>query len=710
MKKSIYFLIATIIILQSFYLTSCGNEETAIYFKVGESVAKADNFYQFAELDENNFLCISAVDIPNDGIGYNRIFSFSKISLPDGTVSEYTYNSDDPDEQSNIHTACGDENGNVNIILHDKLMSFSPDGEMISEIEIEKPSDANAGTVRDIYVYKDSKVLIYNNLIRTFDKNNNVTDFSVSEYIITSCEQRDKNGYYIYIISENETVQPNIKKFDVINNKIIWEFDLTHFNYVHSICYDYVNQRLLAAEQLNILAIEPEKGGESEYVCKLYNYINPDSTPYIFSGKNGAYILTGYKNKSEPAEVEVYPLIPATKTEIEAIEKSSGGGVTITVRAAREDVKLIEAAQRYEKDNDVKVVFDFYSKISNFDGKAFRENTNAELLSGSLEWDLITVYNLDYMIYANKGYFTNLYSFDDNEYFSGENFYENIIKSCETDGKLYYMPTNIQYTNLLMNKENYDRILKGAKSWEEIIEAFDKNAGENDFLFSSYLFSSFNLDNNLSNEISILTYNLMAGNTEKAQIITEIQDSLNIFNSIGNERYISKANENDNIIFYEILYTNPPALRNMDQDFSTLKVMGMPYIKKDSSHSYNLLNGIAILQQSKNQLEAYKLLKHLSTQENSYGTPTDNILRQNKLKEKTDLMAGNVDRSEAYRNNITRLSEEVDSMILDLKKQCPAFGAYSIITEEYSKLSDGTVTATQAAENIYDRFWLYYNE
>ena len=64
MKKTIYLFITIIIILQSFYLTSCGTEESATYFKVGEPVAKADDFYKFAELDKNNFLCISAVDIP----------------------------------------------------------------------------------------------------------------------------------------------------------------------------------------------------------------------------------------------------------------------------------------------------------------------------------------------------------------------------------------------------------------------------------------------------------------------------------------------------------------------------------------------------------------------------------------------------------------------------------------------------------------------
>ena len=67
-------------------------------------------------------------------------------------------------------------------------------------------------------------------------------------------------------------------------------------------------------------------------------------------------------------------------------------------------------------------------------------------------------------------------------------------------------------------------------------------------------------------------------------------------------------------------------------------------------------------------------------------------------------------RSLEDKNDYIRLMKEAGSTIRNVQVQFPGYGTISIIREEFTKLTDGVITANQAAENIYDRLWLYYNE
>ena len=716
MKKFKYVFVFLLLLLQLQFLIGCKNSKStdnlSELYKITDSVYDITDFYDVKQAVNGQFL-VHTLKTENFENQYIQDFYTSKLSYinyKENTIDECKYNL--PRNNAPLKSCC-DENGNLIILSQDynsvrKIYKFSPDGELLSETEYEKIPDSFI--IVDMYAYKDETIVVYDNGIKKMNSGEEI----LFENILFSGEQKTQNNLYLYLVlyNEDETFQPyyTVIKYDISENKIIWQQDYPTTETISFVCFDYQNNILLYSNGTDIKSVNAETGEIVKTVCNIYDYVSPFNIIYLISGESGLYLLTQQDINS--GIVQVLPVILATQKEIDEL-KNPDDKTVLTIRACYTDKLLVDAVKVYETENNVKVNFDFYSNDSLADSSAYIQNTNAALLSGDCNWDILMLYNLDYDLYASKGYFTDLYTLGAKELKESGDYFNHIIENCEIDGKLYVFPNNIQYISLYTNIDMYENILESATSWDEIFANFEKNASDSDYLFSQNIYS---INQYSLTGIGIKINEMMTGGMEKSEAVAMLANDLSIAAKANDPRYTMTASgsEDSGRAVFEAYCSGVLSPEFAGLDLKNITIINMPTANPGEPYYFNLLNGMAVLNTSKNQREAYTLIKYISKNKISY---SGNINR--------DLFDMNIDQELApYLNNsmpsynfteedkieIKRIAKEYEASFERVSAQYAAIGPMQIVREEADKLAEGLINAEKAAENIYDRLWLYYNE
>ncbi|MGE5397298.1 MAG: extracellular solute-binding protein [Chitinophagales bacterium] len=188
--------------------------------------------------------------------------------------------------------------------------------------------------------------------------------------------------------------------------------------------------------------------GEGKYVGEILNFRETSIIPsesYMTSlnvdATNNIYATIMYNGGSSDKPFGIFKYTPQ-----KGAKHRTGPVKTITVGTADSDDFLETAARKYEKDHPgMKVEIKDYSggKTRGSDEERYQnyvKTLNTEILTGKGP-DIISVQGLPYNKYIDKKVFIDLNSFiKKDKSFHRQEYYTNIIKACETKGKLYSMP------------------------------------------------------------------------------------------------------------------------------------------------------------------------------------------------------------------------------------------------------------------------------
>ncbi len=708
MKKCINIVLLFILIFQCFFINSCNKSVDNIEnsYIIADCIYDIKNYQKISHINDNKYL-LTEINRDRNNIAS---YSLSIIDLTSGEKSECMYNLPDGATYKN---ACCDENGNLYILTNNsgnKIYKYSPAGELISEYEYSEI--ASSIILLNMYAHNDEIILIFDNGIKNITTNKEIL---INKELLLSCIHRTENNFYIYFTLVNEyddkPSDNSIAKYDAAENKFTWDVVVPENIYSYNICYDYTNSLLIIASDSNIYTINPENGKLIESIVNIYDYTSTENVEFLLSGSENIYLLT--KDVSEET-VYIRPIRIATEEDIAVLNNSKQ--TTITIRAFSWDKLMTIALKKYALDNNIKIIFDYYSDTETNDTTGYVQNTNAALLSGKSSWDIVMLYKLDYNLYSSKGYFVDLYTLGAKELIESDEYFVNIINAFEKEGKLYSFPNNFQTSSLYIYRDMYDKLIKGSKSWEEIFENFDKYASENEYLFSpQYLFymHAYSLYN-----LGVKVNNMMNEKTSKNDVINEITHDLNIVNKIFDSRYTcpSDNSENHKYVFEFNHSSSISSLISSTLDLTNISMINLPAISKGDSYCFNMLNGMAILNTSKNKEEAYKILKYISQNEVSFANYTYKEMFYKKQDDELNEYIINGSNktytlTESQKEELKRIHSESLQVMENVTVQIPAMGgAISIIREETDKFTEGLLTVEETAANIYERLWLYYNE
>ncbi len=232
------------------------------------------------------------------------------------------------------------------------------------------------------------------------------------------------------------------------SGKVIWKRTLENIKMaVLSYKYNIHDECSYIADYSGIKKYDPR----GNFVEEVLNYRDTSifvSDAFVnsiaFDAQSNIYISIMYNGASESGrQFSVYKYIPD-----KAAAKPQGPQKTLSIAVASGDPLMMEKAARLfgKKHPGVVVEVKDYSGRSHHgdrdDYEDYIKNINTEILSGKGP-DIISTEGLPYRKYAEKDVFLDLKSLmNQDKSFKRQDYYANILKSCESQGKLYAMPVS----------------------------------------------------------------------------------------------------------------------------------------------------------------------------------------------------------------------------------------------------------------------------
>ena len=136
---------------------------------------------------------------------------------------------------------------------------------------------------------------------------------------------------------------------------------------------------------------------------------------------------------------------------------------TLTLACFSLDYYLREQIVEFNKNSDEYriVVKDYAEYNTDDDYSAGLTKLNTEIMSGVIP-DMMITTNLPVDRYAAKGVLADLYTFIDNDSsLTRESFVQEVLKACETDGKLYELPTSF----MVQTAYGLSKVVDGYDVW-----------------------------------------------------------------------------------------------------------------------------------------------------------------------------------------------------------------------------------------------------
>lgn len=251
---------------------------------------------------------------------------------------------------------------------------------------------------------------------------------------------------------------------------------------------------LYYASDSGINRVDITTGEETE----LMNFINSD---YIY-GSDSFYAVSDDEFFSIGTEYAEEEIVLSLTTFKKVPDDQLVPKYLITVASAGGSYNFREQIIEFNRaSEEYRIKYIDYSEYNTAeDYTAGETKLNNDIIAGNIPDVLITDQEFSAAKYANKGLFADLYTYMDKDpELPRSAFLENILKACETNGKLYEIPTNIylmgfmgykdtigEYANLTM-REFYEKM----QSLPEEVTFFREGDYSRDNMLETFFFLSY---------------------------------------------------------------------------------------------------------------------------------------------------------------------------------------------------------------------------
>lgn len=371
------------------------------------------------------------------------------------------------------------------------LYKLSPDGQVISENELENISDysgdsaydgiyinnivadANGNIImamsgeEDIYLIADENGRI-NGKISTGNDVNYINGFTNDkDGNIFACGYG--NGSSVFTIDMNSKT---FKKAEIDLDNLP---NMYGMNYIYSGAGDY---KFFFSTGTSLYGVS-EDDKPVEIINWIDSDINADSVQSVIALDDGDFIayLNDYQNNTTS-------FVRLTKRSAEELANQT----VITVGMLYNDSSVTSKITEFNKSNtDYRIKISDYSKYDEYDEEKNKMLNSAEkqlkmdIVSGNAP-DMIVTYDMSIISeFAKKGIYADLYPYlEKDDELSKDDIMPNVLKACEFKGKLCSIPSSFAVMTFACKSKFFDK-----ENWtlDEMIDTFHENP---DMEFANY--------------------------------------------------------------------------------------------------------------------------------------------------------------------------------------------------------------------------------
>ncbi len=464
MKKRILTLLMAGILVLSTLLTACGKDKEDKKDTVLEGIVYKAQYHDFT-LDKNEYVSSSTVwgnDMYYLTMKYNEenmsvTTKLCKMSLTDWSVTEIPV---DIQNETTVMDMFIDETGVYLITMYNKwnddytklldfgawIMQLNAEGEEIRTLDITedlKTKESEEGYpayISSIVCDKEHNILVTDSdsFIMAWDKEGNkIGEIPLDTWGNGLVASEDGSVYYLGM---DEMSWDNVLFPVLINEKKLGDkIGNLSGMYANDVSIDKNQVILMSAE--NELLMYDVKNDEEKTVLNWLDYnvngMDIRMVRMLEDGKIMAY-TESYSGDN-------------TVSEIVVLEESDGEQeekIILTYATFGNDSDIASAIIRFNQNSDkyrIKVV-DYYDEE---DWETGRNAYEEAILDGS-SCDIFSVNTDEYKSFARKGLYADLSELMNNDPdVKREDYFENILKAFEVDGKLYAMPTSFNINTLV---------------------------------------------------------------------------------------------------------------------------------------------------------------------------------------------------------------------------------------------------------------------
>ncbi len=427
------------------------------------------------------------------------------------------------------------------------------------------------------------------------------------------------------------------------------------------------------------------------------------------------YVKTRTGDKINP--VSVYRLDKMSKKEYSEYLSSLDNKTVLKIKTYSVDSALKKFVKEYEKKNNAEIIFEVFSDDLSImaDTNAYNEKLNAQIISGVADWDILLLDFVDYINLIDRGIFSDIYSIDE-KLLESNLYFNNILKACQTNEKLYIFPYSVMISVLYADKELYDQYidtkLPQTWIWEDLL-SLSESIPNDVKLFGALKKSMQPPAINLTMEISSISnahvINDIKSDMEKEKVIEKIKYNLSYEKEIfDNEKYGSiKPSPKDKGIFIleSQLFSDMLTEILTDTSRDLVIINGLSEFNISSNHFY-VSKGASIMDYSKNKKAAMDFIKAYSNYSNGHeiGFPVSRNALLNNIESNAKVYFVE---DKINQNKLDDFIEYMGKLNFMTYLSNPASLESSYISMDYRM---DKINIDQAAEAIYDKLWIYLNE
>lgn len=613
------------------------------------------------------------------------------------------------------------------------LKTFSQDGKELNSKELDlkklkKESYLNRLIITDdgnICCSTETKIFIYDLKGKLISKLN-IKDDYIEDLIVDY-----NNRIYYKVYSENGYL---LKEIDMQNKEVINEYKIGSSNniYFYNIIPANSNEELYDFYLMGDMGLYGYNLDTQE-VSKLLNWldcdINSNTVDQVIALDEEQIICFINNYDSDNNNNEFIKLKRMLTSEVE--EKQ-----ILTLVSNYTSSELKKTIINFNKKNDK-------YRIRLLDYTEYEDSStqiNADLMAGRIP-DIVNISYMPIENYISKGIFTDLYPIMEKDPdLNKEEFVEEILKTLEKNGKLYYMPSFFNVKCLIGNKNDIGE----KESWnindmKQLYESKPKGTKLMEYMSNTRLLSDTCYNSlseyvdwdtgkcNFNSEdfIKLLEFSNSFPSEEK---MYEEDDYVDIYMSIKKGKILLEQLNLGDFYYYKLYKT----LFGKDN----YKIIGYP-----TSEGTGIICDLAgelnfgITEKCKNKEAAWEFVKTILSyeyqkQNNYYGLPIRKDVLEKKLeqamatKEYIDEDGNKVEPQEySYWTEDGEIKlgvlnqEEVDEIkhIISQVDRCSSYSQtigeiVNIITEEANVYFDGKKSAKEIADIIQSRVTIYVNE
>lgn len=461
MKKRTFAMNIVIVVLLSALFVGCGKNNDIDETTAEKKVYKAQ--YHDFTLDENEYIS-SEVLVGDTLYMLNQSYhqesgtmtaKLQKMKLTDYSVTSYPLELEE--KYMILGLAVGDEgiwfstqytewDENYEKLKKASYMLMYCDfeGNVLKTIDI--TDDVNAKMEENYAAYipniaedEQGNVVITNceSFIMAYDKEGNkVADITENSYGNGFVVSESGEVYYSYM--DSASWQQKLSYVDTKENKLGENILNTEIHNAYNM-YMGAEQTiwLIEGNSLNSYDIQTKK--KTEVLNWLDYDVNGDKIDYFGCTDEGKFVtvLVDYEQ-----EKTIYEIVILEESEGEVIDK-----VTLTYATFGTDSEVTDAIIRFNKNSEkYRIQVKDYADYDDYETSM--SAYNQAILDGTAA-DIVNVQWSDYKSYARKGLYADLGKLMDNDSdIRREDYFENVLKAYEVDGKLCAIPVSFSINTL----------------------------------------------------------------------------------------------------------------------------------------------------------------------------------------------------------------------------------------------------------------------